>query len=114
MSFANSKQKTVNQLTPKRMKTPMKYTDFAIEVCRPVDGYKLVEWSYPTSDNAKRFGFYKTGCYTLHIANNAFVPFDGHKTVAGFKTIAEAKAMGNTQYPQFPWHKAMSEGWRAE
>ena len=74
--------------------------------------YKLVEWSYPTSQNAIDFGFSKTGCFTLHTANFEFVPFDGHKTVAGFLTFAEAKIAGN-KLP-FRWHTAMSEGWRAE
>lgn len=73
--------------------------------------YKLVEWSYPSSDNAKRFGFAKTGCYTLHTANGELVPFDGHKTVSGHATLAEAKKAGEA-FP-YPWHPAMSEGWRA-
>ncbi len=76
--------------------------------------YKLVEWSYPSSDNAKQFGFPKTGCYTLHIANNEFVPFDGHRTVSGHKTLAEARQKGNADYPKFPWHNEMNNGWRAE
>lgn len=29
--------------------------------------YKTVEWSYATSTNAKRFGFYRTGCYTVSL-----------------------------------------------
>lgn len=73
--------------------------------------YKLVEWSFPTSTNAKRFGFEKQGCFTLHVANAEFVPFDGHKTVSGHATLAEAKQAG-LAFP-FPWHQAMNEGWRA-
>jgi hypothetical protein len=73
--------------------------------------YKLVEWSYPSSPNAEQFGFAKKGCYTLHTANTEFVPFDGHKTIGGFATLSEAKAAGEPL--PFPWHPAMSEGWRA-
>ena len=73
--------------------------------------YKLVEWSYPSSPNAVEFGFPKTGCYTLHTANMEFVPFDGHKTVGGYATLAEAKRAGES-FP-YPWHPAMKEGWRA-
>lgn len=54
--------------------------------------YKLVEWSYPSSPNAVQFGFAKTGCYTLYTANHEFVPFDGHKTIGGYASLAEAKA----------------------
>jgi len=77
-----------------------------------VKSYKLVEWSYPTSSNAKQFGFEKSGCYTLHTANNEFVPFDGHKTVGGFATLAEANQAGES----FPlqWHESMKTGWRSK
>jgi hypothetical protein len=74
--------------------------------------YKLVEWSYPTSPNAIRFGFAKTGCYTLHTANVEFVPFDGHKTVSGHGTLEEAKQAGEA-FP-YQWHPEMSNGWRAD
>ena len=73
---------------------------------------KRIEWSYPTSSNAKQFGFEQSGCFTLHTANMEFVPFDGHKTVAGFATLAEAKQAGEPL--PFPWHPAMSEGWRSQ
>jgi hypothetical protein len=48
---------------------------------------KSVEYSYPTSDNAKRFGFYQTGCYTVEIKT-----LTRSKAVAGFAKIEEAKA----------------------
>ena len=28
---------------------------------------KAVQWSYPTSPNAKAFGFYKTGCWCVEL-----------------------------------------------
>ncbi len=73
--------------------------------------YKIVEWSYPSSINAKQFGFPKTGCFTLHTANLELVPFDGHKTVGGFATLDEAKKAGE-KFP-FAWHGEMNSGWRA-
>lgn len=72
-----------------------------------MNSYKLVEFSYPSSPNAAKFGFAKTGCYTLHTAS----PTAGHKTVAGFATLREAKLAGSDV--ALPWHQAMSEGWRA-
>jgi len=31
--------------------------------------HKIVEYSYSTSTNAERFGFYKTGCYTVTLTD---------------------------------------------
>jgi len=68
--------------------------------------YKLVEFSYPSSTNASRLGFSKTGCYTLHTAST-----EGHKTLSGHATLKEAKAAG--ELLPHPWHPAMREGWRS-
>jgi hypothetical protein len=72
--------------------------------------YKIVEWSYPSSPNAVRFGMSKTGCHTLHTANVDFVPFDGHKTVSGHATFAEAVREGIANHPELPWHRSMTDG----
>ena len=59
---------------------------------------KAIEYSYPTSPNADRFGF-KTGCYTVEIGELPKVkPF---KAVAGFKTITEAAAFAATMPEPF-------------
>ncbi len=45
---------------------------------------KSVEWSYPTSPNAVRFGFAKVGCWTLELVDSAGnetpMPVSGHAT----------------------------------
>ena len=63
------------------------------------DKTKTVEFSYPTSDNAKRFGFYSTGCYTVETVTGIKPP----KSLAGFKTRAEALAHAKTI--DLPWSK---------
>jgi hypothetical protein len=59
--------------------------------------FKSVEWSYPTSTNAKRFGFHDTGCWTVQLTKGIRPP----KATAGFKTREEAMAHAET----------MSEKW---
>lgn len=55
---------------------------------------KSIEYSYPTSTNAKKFGFYNDGCYTveLHDAVRQSTP----KAIKGFKTKAEAAIFAET------------------
>lgn len=36
--------------------------------------FKMVSWSYPTSDNAKKCGKYNTGCFTISITNDLNKP----------------------------------------
>ncbi len=49
---------------------------------------KRIEYSYPTSPNADRFGF-KSGCYTVEMGEcPQLKPF---KAIAGFATLNEAK-----------------------
>ena len=61
--------------------------------------YKAVEWSYPTSPNAERFGF-PSGCWTVEIIDGAtLLP----RAVAGFadrvSAIRNATKIGVPWYP---------------
>ncbi len=69
--------------------------------------YKIVEYSYPSSPNACRFGFSKVGCFTLLTADET----NGHKTQVAFATLTEAKSAGEAY--KHPWHPEMNSGWRA-
>lgn len=51
-----------------------------------------IEWSYPSSTNAKTFGFYDQGCYTVSKTDNIKPP----KGLAGFATIEQARAYAET------------------
>lgn len=51
-----------------------------------------VGYSYPSSSNAKRFGFYETGCYTVSILEGIKPP----RAIAGFATKEEAESHGET------------------
>lgn len=48
---------------------------------------KRIEYSYPTSPNAKQLGFYKTGCYSVEVGE----VHKPKKAIAGFSTLEEAK-----------------------
>ena len=60
---------------------------------------KRVDYSYPTSTNATRFGFGKTGCYTVETVKHPQPP----KAVAGFSTLDEARAHAETL--PCPWDR---------
>ncbi len=47
---------------------------------------KLVGWSYPSSPNARRFGFTHTGCWTVEINASKMLPVH----LAGFESPEEA------------------------
>lgn len=49
---------------------------------------KQLDWSYPTSDNAKRLGFYATGCWAVGIAEYGEIS----KAIAGFASKDDAIA----------------------
>lgn len=51
--------------------------------------YKEIGWSYPTSPNAKRFGF-KQGCFTVSTVDYVNGTPKPPKAVAGFATLKEA------------------------
>ncbi len=60
---------------------------------------KLVDYSYPTSPNAKKFGFVKIGCYTVSIATGNAVA----KEQKAFATKAEAMTFAETL--PMPFHR---------
>ena len=60
---------------------------------------KRVEYSHPTSPNAKALGFYKAGCYSIEVGEVN----GSKKTVAGFVTLEDAKAFVE-KLPQ-PWDR---------
>ena len=66
---------------------------------------KTVEFSYPTSNNANKFGF-KEGCYCVEL-----IPDNGYpKAIAAYKTEREAIDHAHSlDYPwSFCWLHAMS------
>lgn len=62
--------------------------------------YKSVEWAYPTSDNARRFGFVKSGCWTVETSAAGKPP----KALAGYAQKADALAHAKTI--ELNWHPA--------
>lgn len=54
--------------------------------------YKSIAWSYPTSTNAAKAGFAKTGCYSVEIRNGCNPP----KQVRGFASREEAESFYST------------------
>ena len=56
--------------------------------------YTLVEYAYPTSKTATKFGFGKIGCYTVITCPNE--TFDGWKDVAAYATKKEAEQHAET------------------
>lgn len=59
---------------------------------------KKIEWSYPTSPNAKHFGFYHTGCYTVETVNDF-----SSMSQAGYATIEEAQK--HADLLPYEWNK---------
>lgn len=59
---------------------------------------KRIEWSYPTSPNANKFGF-KDGCWTVEIVSANGIP----RAVKGFATLEEASA--NASAMPLPWDR---------
>jgi hypothetical protein len=53
---------------------------------QPID-VKTVEWSYPTSPNADKFGRSKTGCWTVELHR---APDGLPRALKGFDSRAEA------------------------
>jgi len=58
-----------------------------------------VEFSYPTSPNATRFGFYNTGCWTVetHQGDNPPVSRSGHRERA--EAMHAARQTGLAWWP---------------
>lgn len=54
------------------------------------DTTKSVEYSYPTSDNAIRFGFEQEGCWTVQRVSRDNGQLRSTEAIAGFATLTEA------------------------
>lgn len=54
--------------------------------------YKSIEWAYATSDNARAFGFYECGCWTVQLQEGQGAP----RAIAGYKERSEAVAYALT------------------
>lgn len=63
-------------------------------------GRKLVEWAYPTSDNARKFGFAKTGCWTVETQ----IGIEPPKALAGY--VDRQSALKHAVSLQAEWHPA--------
>jgi hypothetical protein len=61
---------------------------------------KRIEWAYPSSENACKFGFSKTGCWVVEI-ERPLPSMRPPNAVAGFESHAEAKSHGDSM-PE-PW-----------
>lgn len=59
--------------------------------------FKTVEFSYPTSPNAVKFGFGKVGCWTVETAEDSNPP----KAVKGFSLRDDALAYAESL--EFSW-----------
>ncbi len=69
--------------------------------------FKSVGWSYPTSSNAKKFGFQKTGCWTVsreYSHDTKSIPPDA---LAGFASREEALAAARKM--ELPWSWSFSQ-----
>ena len=55
---------------------------------------KSICWSYPTSINAKRYGFYNTGCWTVELIDSR--GYNLPKSVKGFAKLNDAKEYADT------------------
>lgn len=62
---------------------------------------KTVQWSYPTSDNAKQFGFFRTGCWTLETIEGNNPP----EALQGFHPEARDSALSAARWlDHLPWN----------
>ena len=52
--------------------------------------YYIIEYAYPTSTTANKFGYGKTGCYTVELCPDT--SFQNWKTDRAFATKEEARA----------------------
>jgi hypothetical protein len=53
---------------------------------------KTIDYAYPTSTSAKKFGFYNTGCYVVQLWDGIKPP----KALAGFGTKHDAVKFAET------------------
>ena len=57
-----------------------------------------IGYSYPTSPNAKTYGFYNGGCYVVELDDN-----NGKHTIGGYSSFEEAKKVADET--SLPYHK---------
>ncbi len=57
-----------------------------------LERFKRIEFAYPTSDSAKKFGAYSTGCYVIYTATRKGLP----KAFRAFLTEQDAINSANT------------------
>ncbi|MGZ8432796.1 MAG: hypothetical protein ACXWYM_00430 [Candidatus Binatia bacterium] len=61
-----------------------------------IDKRKSVAWAYPSSTNATKYGFGKTGCYVVEVTTYKDGQFLSQKVVGGgFMTLADAEAVAS-------------------
>ena len=60
---------------------------------------KAIAYAYPTSDDAKAFGFYRRGCYTVEIIEDGRPPV----AVAGF--LDKSGAFHHALRIDLPWSR---------
>jgi hypothetical protein len=63
---------------------------------------KTVEYSYPSSSNAAKFGFSNSGCYTVETIGEHYGSHSIPKPVAAFATKDEAVKYAETL--PYEWH----------
>lgn len=78
---AGSENASTDSAVPRESKKDRKMTLTEV-LSKPYE----VDWSYPTSDNASKFGFYRTGCWTVSKRCNPKPP----QALAGFASREDA------------------------
>lgn len=69
--------------------------------------FKRVEWAYATSDNARRFGFDRQGCWVVETVERSRCAGGGQMppcAIAGFATREEAKGFAEG-IQDMPWDR---------
>jgi hypothetical protein len=57
---------------------------------------KMIQYSYPTSDNAKKAGLYNYGCYSVELVSITPKGQNPPNFIKGFLTLTEAQNYANT------------------
>jgi hypothetical protein len=73
---------------------------------------KSIEWAYPTSDYANRFGFPTSGCW---VVETQFHPVDDKPPagLAGFNQKADAIRWAEEHLANIPWSRYSQHGTEA-
>lgn len=81
-----------------------KHTNCNGDYCN-MNRFKWIDFAYPTSDNAKKFGAYSTGCYVIYTATKKGLP----KAFKAYMTEQEAINSANTMPHQW-WPVYVNQG----